>query len=118
MAVSIRPRLLRRQVSLFLIAILVPCLVLVALGLRMMEQERQLEDKRSADERQLLVVGVRQDLLAFLERIRLQHVTRVAAGGREDSRQQKQEAVAFVGARSPYRPMARKWPTSCQGGWK
>jgi signal transduction histidine kinase len=99
MEVAIRPRLPRRQVLLFLIAILVPCLVLVALGLRMMEQERQLEDKRHADERQLLVVQVRQDLLSLLEKIKLQHVTRVvAADGREDSGQERQEAVVSVGA--------------------
>jgi hypothetical protein len=41
-------RLPRRQVLLFLIAILVPCGVLVALGLQMMDQERQLESKRIA----------------------------------------------------------------------
>lgn len=54
----------RRQAVLFLVAILVPCLVLVALGLRLMAQERQLDNKRRAEARQLLVVQVRQELLS------------------------------------------------------
>ena len=53
----IHPRHPRRQAFLFLIAILVPCLVLVALGWRLMAQERQLEDQRRVEARQLLVVG-------------------------------------------------------------
>jgi len=86
-------------VFLFLIAILVPCLVLVVLGLRLMGQERQLEDKRRTDERQLLVVRVRQELLSLLEKLRLQEVTRaVAPVGREELGREPQVTVAFVGA--------------------
>ena len=64
------PRLPRRQVLLFLAAILVPCLVLVALSLRMIEQERQLEQKRAAEERQRRAAQLRQELLSQLERIK------------------------------------------------
>lgn len=98
MAVSVWPRLPRRQVFLFLIAILVPCLVLVALGLRLIAQERQLDDKRRADERLLQVAQVQQDLLSLLEKMKLQVLARAAAGGREDSGPEAQDAVVFVGA--------------------
>ena len=93
-----RPYLSRRQTFLFLI--LIPCFVLVALGLRMMEQERQLEGKRLTEERQRLIEQVRQELLSQLEKIRLQQVTKaVALGGRADSLRPAR-AVAFVGALS------------------
>src|SRR5437667_5861658 len=91
-----RPYLSRRQTFLFLI--LIPCFVLVALGLRMMEQERQLEGKRLTEERQRLIEQVRQELLSQLEKIRLQQVTKAfALGGRADSLR-PEKAVVFVGA--------------------
>jgi signal transduction histidine kinase len=95
---AIRPRLPRRQAFLFLIAILVPCMVLVALGLRLMAQERQLEDKRRAEERQLLVVQVRQDLLSLVEKIKLQEATRAAASVGTEDRGREGPAALFVGA--------------------
>jgi signal transduction histidine kinase len=55
----------------FLVAILTPCLVLIGLSLRTLEQERQLEEKRSADERQLRATQLRQELSNRLERVRL-----------------------------------------------
>ncbi len=61
----------RRQVWLFLIAILTPCLVLIALSLRTLEQESQLQEKRAADERQLRLAQLRQELLNRLEQVRL-----------------------------------------------
>lgn len=99
MDAPIRPRLPRRQAFLFLAAILVPCLVLLALGLRLMAQERQLEDKRRTEERQLLVVQVRQELLSLVEKIKLQEVARaVASVSAEDLGRERQAALAFVGA--------------------
>ena len=44
----------RRQVLLFLFAILLPCFVLVVLGVRLIGQERELREGRLADERRLL----------------------------------------------------------------
>ena len=97
MQLPVKLYLPRRQALLFLIAILVPCGVLLALGLRMMQQETQLEEKRLADERHRLVGQVRQELLSELEQIKIQHVTRVvaSAGGTEDAL--SDELVAFVG---------------------
>jgi len=62
----------RRQVPLFLLAIILPCAVLVALGLRMIGQERELAEKRLDDERGRLSGQLRQELSSRLERIALQ----------------------------------------------
>jgi len=62
----------RRQVPLFLLAIILPCAVLVALGLRMIGQERELAEKRLSDERGRVTGLIRQELSSRLERIALQ----------------------------------------------
>ena len=62
----------RRQVLLFLAAVLAPCLLLAGLGLRMIGQERELAEKRRSDDRRLALDRVRQALLARLERIRVE----------------------------------------------
>ena len=56
---------------LFLGAIIVPCLVLVALGVRMIVQEEQLRVQRAEEERQRRVDRVGQELLSRLERLKL-----------------------------------------------
>ena len=53
------PRSHRRQVLLFLAAILVPCLVLVALAARMIRQERELAQKRLVEDRLRRLAQVR-----------------------------------------------------------
>ncbi|MEK6322815.1 MAG: ATP-binding protein [Acidobacteriota bacterium] len=73
----------RRQVVLFLVAIMVPFLVLVALSLRMIGQERELAEKRLADDQRRLVSQIRQELLARLERIKLQEVSALATQERK-----------------------------------
>lgn len=67
---NIETRLLKRHVLLFLGAIVAPCLVLVALSVRMIEQERRLHVKRAEEERQRRIDRVGQDLLSRLERIK------------------------------------------------
>jgi len=62
----------RRQVPLFLLAIILPCVVLVVLGLRMIGQERELAEKRLSDERGRVAGQIRQELSSRLERIALQ----------------------------------------------
>ncbi|MGI9065513.1 MAG: sensor histidine kinase [Pyrinomonadaceae bacterium] len=69
----------RRQVVLFLIAIIVPALVLVVLSLRMISQERELAEKRLAEEQRQLVREISQELLARLERIKAQEVRALGA---------------------------------------
>ncbi len=60
----------RRRIVLFLVAIVVPCLVLVVLSLRMISQERELTEKRLLDEQHRRTSEVHQELLTHLERIK------------------------------------------------
>lgn len=87
----------RRQIGLFLIAVILPSAVLVALGVRMIGQERELAEKRLADDRRRAVAQIRQDLLAKLETIKFEELTALAdreAGG--PSRSYVNPAVALV----------------------
>ena len=56
---------------LFLCAIVAPCLVLVALGVRMIAQEKQLRVQHAEEEQQRRVDRVEQELLSRLERLKL-----------------------------------------------
>ncbi len=69
----------RRQILLFLVAIILPCSVLVALGVRMIGQERELSEKRLADEQRRAISQIRQELLARLEQIKFQEVAALAS---------------------------------------
>ena len=68
----------RRQILLFVAAILLPCAVLIALGLRMIAQERELAESRLADERVLVAGLIRQELSLHLNGIVLQQGAEVA----------------------------------------
>jgi hypothetical protein len=65
-------------VLLFIVAVVVPFLVLAAISLRMIGQERELAEKRLADDQRRLVSQIRQELLARLERIKLHEVSVLA----------------------------------------
>lgn len=67
----------RRQILLFLIAILLPAAVLIALGARTIGQERELAAKRITDRRRDALEQVRRELLARLEAIKLQEINRL-----------------------------------------
>ena len=71
----------RRQVFLFLVAVLLPSVVLVVLGLRMIGQEQELAEQRVADDRRRAVTDIRDVLLAELDRLRLEAVTDVRGSG-------------------------------------
>ncbi len=74
----------RRRLLLFLVAIMLPCLGLAALGVRLLRQERELADKRLAEEQRRLATQVRQELIARLERIKLQEVGALASSERPE----------------------------------
>lgn len=59
----------RLRLLLFLGAVLAPCLILVALSIQIVRQERELREKRRADDRRQLAREVRDDLAARLEAI-------------------------------------------------
>lgn len=87
----------RRQILLFLITIIVPCLLLVVLGLRIISQERELAATRAAEERQRLANGIGQELLAALERIRLREASVAGQSGAVTSAASAGRVVALVG---------------------
>jgi len=67
----------KRQVFLFLAAILVPAAVLVGLASRILYQDRELAAKRAADQRRIAVDQLRRELDAHLEAIKLQQINRL-----------------------------------------
>jgi hypothetical protein len=66
----------KRQILLFLSAILVPAGVLVGLSGRLMFQDRELALKRAADRRHAAVEQLQRELIARLEAIRLEEINR------------------------------------------
>ena len=60
----------------FLVAVLFPSIVLVALGLRMIGQERELAEQRVADDRRRAVTNIRDALVEELEGIQVAAITR------------------------------------------
>jgi len=67
----------KRQVFLFLAAILVPAAVLVGLASRILYQDRELATKRTGDQRRIAVDQLRRELDAHLEAIKLQEINRL-----------------------------------------
>ncbi len=61
----------RRKLLLFVTAVILPCLVLVGLGVRMIRQERELAEKRRSEEASRLATELGNRLLVRLERIKL-----------------------------------------------
>ena len=62
----------RKQILLFLLAVILPSLVLVVFTLRMISQEKELSQKRAVDERHRLAGEIGQHLLVRLEKVKLQ----------------------------------------------
>jgi signal transduction histidine kinase len=102
----------QRRILLFLVAVIVPASVLVALSLRMIWQERELAEKRLAEERRRRVNEIRQELLAQLERIKLQEVSALAAPAEKGRPTQFQHpAVVLVSRVENNRPVL-PWETN------
>jgi len=67
----------KRQILLFLAAILVPAGVLIGLAGRLMYQDRELGAKRAVDQRRAAVDQLRRELSSRLEAIKLQEINRL-----------------------------------------
>lgn len=67
----------RKQILLFLLAVVLPSLVLVVFALRMISQEKELAQKRLKDEHRRLAREIGQHLLVRLEKIKLQEINAV-----------------------------------------
>jgi signal transduction histidine kinase len=98
----------RRQVLLFLGAILVPCVVLVALSVRMAGQERELAEKRRGDERHRVAEQMAGELSARLERIKIEELGALAAEPGSVPRGSHGDEVALV-ARMKDRKLVLPW---------
>lgn len=75
---TMAPQSHRRQVLLFIAAVLFPCAALLGLGLRLVVQERELASARLEESRRRVVREIRQDLYGRLERAALRQVTALA----------------------------------------
>ena len=60
----------RKQILLFLLVFVLPCVVLVILSLRMIGQERELAEKRASDERGRMTDEMSRQLFNRLESIK------------------------------------------------
>jgi hypothetical protein len=67
----------KRQIFLFLFAILVPAGVLIGLAGRILYQDRELAAKRAVDQRRAAVDQLRRELSSRLEAIKLQEINRL-----------------------------------------
>lgn len=74
--------MIRRQIALFVLAIVGPCAGLGWMAVRMATQERELTEKRRADERQRRTDTVRQLLSTYLDRVSHQGASDLSAGRR------------------------------------
>jgi len=74
----VSPRGHRKQILLFLLAVILPSLILVVFALRMISQERELAQKRMKDERRRMGSEIGQHLLVRLEKIKLQESSAAA----------------------------------------
>jgi signal transduction histidine kinase len=71
-----------KQVLLFLIAVVLPSLVLIVLTWHMIGQQQELGEKRLGDERRRLALEIGQKLLVRLEEIKLHEVSSTASGAK------------------------------------
>lgn len=69
-----------KQLLLFLIALVLPCSVLIVLTWQVIGQQKELTVKRQADERQRIVQEIGRDLLTRLEDIKLHEVSAGSMG--------------------------------------
>ena len=96
-----------RPALLFLAALGAPCVLLVALTLRLLAQERELAEKRRADDRRRLATDVRQDLISRLGRFRIDLLEHSSAANVDGNG----APVAFV-ARVDGDALAFSWQSS------
>ena len=104
----------RKQVVFFLLAVILPSLVLIVLTFRMIGQEKELAQKRAADERHRLAQDIGRILLSRLEKTKLQEAgeaTGRAAFSKSDA-YSSPEVVLF--ARIEQNKLVLPWETDEQ----
>jgi len=94
----IRPRRHGRQIRLFLLAVIFPSLILITFALRMIEQDRELAQKRAVEECRRRASGIGRQLLISLENLMMREVNAVASDDAAfSSRDYRHPAVILVG---------------------
>ena len=68
----------RRQIGFFLLVVILPSAVLIALGVQLVRQEQELAGQQAIDERQLVVARARGALLGTLDRVRREALEAIA----------------------------------------
>ena len=86
----------KRQILLFLAAILIPTAVLITLATRPARQDAELAEKRMADERRDALDQLRREVAARLETIKLQELNRLTDESRLREPATADSAVVFV----------------------
>src|SRR5215475_583699 len=66
----------KRQLTFFLIAILLPAAVLVGLAVRVVRQDRELATREADDQQRTVLEQVRRELAARLQAIKFQEINR------------------------------------------
>ena len=84
----------RRQVWLFVVVVLLPSAILVALGARMLSQERELTGKRVSDDQKRLAEDARRDMLRI--------VTEMPRDNWEPHALDESRVLSFSGKRAPW----------------
>jgi signal transduction histidine kinase len=59
-----------RQLALFVLAVVVPCLLIVGLGIRIIVEEEELADKHADDERRLMLAELERSIVARLDQLK------------------------------------------------
>ena len=86
----------KRQIFLFLAAILIPTAVLITLATRLARQDAELAEKRMADQRRDALEQLRRELAARLETIKLQELNRLSDDSQFSESGDIESPVVFV----------------------
>jgi signal transduction histidine kinase/tetratricopeptide (TPR) repeat protein len=102
----------RKQVLLFLTAVLLPVIVLVALTLRIVKQERELTQKRIADEHRRVAAEIGQDLASRLDKVVRQEASALMEQPQKLARRDYVNPVVVLIAKIDDARLVLPWETS------
>jgi len=87
----------RKKIILYTLAVILPCVVLVAVTYRMVRQEQELAHKSAAEESSRLAGEIGQALLMRLENMKLQEVDALATGeGSASAREYANQEIVLI----------------------
>jgi signal transduction histidine kinase len=104
----------KRQILLFLVAILVPAGVLLGLMGRIVYQDRELAAKRAVDQRHAAVDQVRRELSSRLEAIKLQEINRLMRSPNSGMARRSENSAVIFTARLENDRLVLPWDAATQ----